>query len=182
MIEIALMMAAAGAEAGGADTAWWQDTSLWVSVAFVAVVGILLYFGAHRQAADALDKRAQKIADELDEARRLREEAQELLAQYQRRQRMAEEEAEGIIEQARRDAKRFAAAARQKIEEQIERRTKSAEDKIARAEAQAIAEVRGETADLAVEAARSIIRSRMDQGAHSAMAEKSISDLRSRLQ
>ena len=128
-----------------------------------------------------LDKRAQKIADEINEARKLREEAQELLASYQRRQREAEEEAAAIIEQAKKDAKRLAVEARSKIEEQTERRTKAAEEKIARAEAQAISEVRGQTADLAIEAARVIIRDRMDAGAQGPFIDKAISGLRDKL-
>lgn len=158
-----------------------QDPTFWVMLAFLIVIGLLARAGVHKTIAKGLDKRSQDIADELDKARALRDEAQELLAKYQRRQREAEEEASGIIEQAKRDAQRLAGEARQKIEEQIERRVKSAEDKIARAEAQAIAEMRGETADLAIEAAREIIRARMDQGAQSALAERAIDELRTKL-
>ena len=106
----------------------------------------------------SLDERSQKIADELDQARRMREEAQEILAQYQRRQREAEEEATAIVDQAKKDAARMADDSRTKINEQIERRIKSSKEKIARAEAQAIAEVRAQTADLSIETARNIIR------------------------
>lgn len=171
--------AAAGAHEPGGGLL--QDPTFFVLLAFLIVVAIVARAGVHKTIAKALDKRGQDIADELDKARALRDEAQELLARYQRRQREAEEEASGIIEQARRDAERLAAEARQKIEEQIARRVKSAEDKIARAEAQAIAEMRGETADLAIEAAREIIRSRMDQGAQSALAERAIDELRTKL-
>lgn len=160
----------------------WQDTSLWVLVAFVIVVGILAKAGVHKTIASRLDKRSHKIADELEQARKLRDEAQELLAQYQRRQREAEEEAKGIIEQAKKDAQRLAAESRDKIAEQIERRAKAAEEKIARAEAQALAEVRGQAADLAIETAREIIRARMDKGAQSALVEKAIDGLRTKLQ
>ena len=159
----------------------WQDTSFWVSLGFVFVVAMFMYMGVHKKIAAALDARAQRIADELDQARRLREEAQEILAQYQRRQREAEEEAQGIVDQAKRDAKRLATEMRDKLNEQIARRAKAAEDKIARAEAQALAEVRNETVNVAVDAAREIIRSRMDQGAQTAMAEKAVDELRNRL-
>ncbi len=164
-----------------APYALWQDVSFWVLVAFVIVIGILWRAGAHKTIVGGLDKRAQRIADELDQARKLREEAQELLAQYQRRQRDAEEEAKGIIEQAKKDAQRLAHESREKIAEQIERRARAAEEKIARAEEQAIAEVRAQAADLAVETAREIIRGRMDKGAQSALVEKSISELREKL-
>jgi F-type H+-transporting ATPase subunit b len=158
----------------------WQDATAWVSLGFLIVVALFAYMGVHKSLASALDKRSRAIADELDRARALRDEAQELLAKYQRRQREAEEEAQGIIEQAKKDAHNIAAEARTKIEEQLARRAKAAEDKIARAEAQALAEVRNQTTDLAIDAAREIIRGRMDQGAQSALAEKAIDELRSK--
>ncbi len=186
MIPALLMMteAAENAAHGAAEAApvgLLQDPTFWVFLAFVLVVVILARAGVHKLIVAALDKRAQGIADELDRARALRDEAQELLAKYQRRQREAEDEAEGIIEQAKRDAQRIAAEAKAKIEDQLERRARAAEDKIARAEAQAIAEVRGQTVDLAIEAARDIIRARMDQGAQAALAERAIDELRAKL-
>ncbi|MBT8471887.1 MAG: F0F1 ATP synthase subunit B, partial [Marinicaulis sp.] len=108
----------------------------------------------------------------------MREEAQELLAQYQRRQREAENEAAAIIEQAKADAKRMAVEARDKINEQMTRREKAVEEKIKRAEAQAIAEVRNQTADLAVAAAERVIAERMDKTAQGAVIDKAISGLR----
>lgn len=159
----------------------FEDTAIYVLVAFLIVIGIFAKAGLHKTMLSGLDKRALKIADEINEARKMREEAQELLASYQRRQREAEEEAAGIIEQARKDAARMAADARAKIEEQTERRIKAAEDKIARAEAQAISEVRGQTADLAIEAARHIIRERMDAGAQGAFIDKAIAGLKDKL-
>ncbi|MEL7485755.1 MAG: F0F1 ATP synthase subunit B [Pseudomonadota bacterium] len=180
---IATMAAGNAAFAADAahDLAWWEDTSLWVSIGFIAVIIGFLYLGVHRTVAKSLDERAQKIADELDAARRMREEAQEVLAQYQRRQREAEEEAKGIVELAKKDAQRMAQETRDKINEQIARRTRAAEEKIARAEAQAISEVRQQTADVAVNAARDIIRKRVDQGAQSALIEKAIDELRAKL-
>ena len=187
MISFIALASAAAAEAGHAATgehesvALWQDPSLWVGLAFLIVVGLFWKMGVHKSMGASLAKRSQKIADELVQARKLREEAQEILAQYQRRQREAEEEAKGIIEQAKRDAERLAAESRDKINEQIDRRAKAAEEKIARAEAQAIAEVQGQVADLAIETARTIISQRMDQGAQSALVEKAISELRGKL-
>jgi F-type H+-transporting ATPase subunit b len=159
----------------------FEDTAIYVFVAFVIVIAVFARAGLHKTMLSGLDKRAAKIADEINEARRMREEAQELLASYQRRQREAEEEAAGIIEQAKKDAERMAADARAKIEEQTERRIRAAEDKIARAEAQALSEVRGQTADLAIEAARHIIRERMDAGAQGAFIDKAIAGLRDKL-
>ncbi|MEZ5893045.1 MAG: F0F1 ATP synthase subunit B [Parvularculaceae bacterium] len=159
----------------------FQDLSLYVLLAFLIVIFVFARAGVHKMILGGLDKRAQKIADEINEARKLREEAQELLASYQRRQREAEEEAAGIIEQAKKDAERMTAEARQKIEDQTDRRIKAAEDKIARAEAQALSEVRGQAADLAVEAARIIIRDRMDKGAQGPFIDKAIAGLKDRL-
>ena len=93
----------------------------------------------------------------------------------------AETEAAAIIEQAKKDAKQMAIEARDKINAQMERRTKAAEEKIARAEAQALSEVRGKAADVAISAARGIIRERMDSGAQNAFIDKSIADLRGKL-
>lgn len=182
MISLAALALSAAETAGEHEPlAFWQDPAFFVLIAFAIVIGVFWKAGLHKTIASGLDKRAHKIADELDQARKLREEAQELLAQYQRRQREAEDEAKGIIEQARRDAERHAVESREKINAQIERRAKAAEDKIARAEAQAIAEVRGQIADLAIETARNIIIQRMDQGAQAALVEKAISELRGKL-
>ncbi|NWG91419.1 MAG: F0F1 ATP synthase subunit B [Parvularculaceae bacterium] len=185
MLNLILAFAAAAEEAthGAAEApaGIFEDPTFWVLVAFLVVIAILARADVPKRIVGVLDKRAQSIADELDRARALRDEAQELLAKYQRRQREAEEEAESIIEQAKIDAERIADEARAKIEEQLERRAKAAEEKIARAEAQAIAEVRSRTVDIAIEAARDIIRSRMDQGAQSALAERAIDELGGKL-
>jgi F-type H+-transporting ATPase subunit b len=181
MIPLALA-AAAAEEAGHAEGAGlFGDASFWVLIAFLLVIGLFWRMGAHKAVITGLDKRSQKIADELDQARKLREDAQELLAQYQRRQREAEDEAKGIIEQAKKDAAVLAAEQRKKISEQITRRAKAAEEKIARAEAQALAEVRSQTADMAIEIARRIIRERMDQGAQAALVDRAISEVRTKL-
>jgi len=180
-----VLAAAAAAEDAGYEAAksggLLGDSSFWVLIAFVIVLGVFARAGLHKTMASGLDKRANRIADEINEARKMREEAQELLAQYQRRQREAETEAAAIIEQAKKDAKALAAEARDKIHAQMERRAKAAEDKIARAEAQALSEVRGRAADVAIAAAQEIIRERMDTGAQNAFIEKSIAELRGKL-
>ncbi len=183
MISISVLAAAAAEDAYGAPASGGllSDSSFWLLIAFFVVFGIFIRFGLHKMIASGLDKRAQKIADEINEARKIREEAQELLAQYQRRQREAVDEAAAIIDQAKKDAKRMAAEARDKLDEQMARRTKAMEDKIARAEAQAISEVRGQAADLAVAAAGEIIRERMDSGAQSGFIDKAIAGLRNKL-
>ncbi|WP_409433414.1 F0F1 ATP synthase subunit B [Litorimonas sp. RW-G-Af-16] len=133
--------------------------TVWVFLAVVIFLVALLYFGIHKKIASALDARADKIREELDEARRLREEAQTLLASYQRQQKEAEDQAEAIVKQARHDAEIMAVQARKDLAERLERRTAQAEAKIANAEAQAMAEVKSRAADMAVNAAEKILRS-----------------------
>lgn len=160
---------------------WYEMTTVWVLLPFLVVVALLWRLGVHKTVTKTLDERAVGIKSELEAARSLREEAQDLLAKYQTRQREAEGEAQGIIDQAKRDAKRMSEEMRQKLDEQLARRVRSAEDKIARAEIQAIAEVRGQTAELAVRAAEEIVRTRVDGQAQGALVDKAISDVRARL-
>ncbi len=135
-----------------------KEPEFWVAVAFVLFVGVLIYVGVHKKLIEALDHRSGRIQAELDEARRLRDEAGKLLAEYQRKQREAEREAEAIIADARAEAGRVATEARVKMEEFVARRTKLAETKITQAEAQALADVRAAAADAAVTAAEKILR------------------------
>ena len=134
------------------------EAEFWVAVAFVLLVGVLIYFGVPKMLISGIDARRDRIKAELDEVRRLKEEAQALLAEYQRKQREAEGEAEAIIADARAEAGRVAAEARVKMEEFVARRTKLAETKITQAEAQALADVRAAAADAAVTAAEKILR------------------------
>ncbi|MBB4658753.1 F0F1 ATP synthase subunit B [Parvularcula dongshanensis] len=163
-----------------AHGAWYEDTNLWVLVAFLLVLGLLAWQGVHRKVGGALGARSDRIRGQLDEARSLREEAQRLLAEYQKRQREAEEEAKSIIEQAKDDAKIMTSDARVHLDEQLARRTRAAEDRIARAEAQAIADVRGHAADLAVAAARRIIAEKAADG-RDPLIDRAISDVAVRL-
>ena len=133
---------------------FFHEPENWVAVAFVIFLGVLAYVGVHRKMLDALDHRSARIKAELDEARRLRDEAGKLLADYQKKQREAEREAEAIVADAKAEAGRVAAEARVKMEEFVARRTKLAEAKIGQAEAQALADVRAAAADAAVTAAR----------------------------
>ncbi|MEM6650804.1 MAG: F0F1 ATP synthase subunit B, partial [Pseudomonadota bacterium] len=143
--------------------------------------GILLWQNVPKLIGGMLSKRADDVRTQLDEARTLREEAQRLLADYQKRQREAEDEAKSIIDQAKEDAKIMANDARTKLDEQLTRRRKAVEERIARAEAQAIAEMQGQTADLAIAAAREIITGRVDDRAQAALLDKSIADIRGKL-
>jgi F-type H+-transporting ATPase subunit b len=135
-----------------------QEPETWVAVAFVIFIGVIVYVGAHEKIIEALDHRAARISTELDEARKLRDEAAKLLAEYQRKQKDAEREAEAIIAEAKADAERIAVESKTKMEEFVARRTKIAETKIAQAEAQALADVRAAAAEAAVTAAEKILR------------------------
>src|SRR2546425_13277572 len=106
------------------------EAEFWVAAAFVIFVGVLVYFRVHKLIVDGLDQRTARIKAELDEARRLKAEAQALLAEYKQKQRDAEREAEGLIAGAKAEAERLAAEAKTKLEELVSRRTKIAEAKI----------------------------------------------------
>jgi len=136
-----------------------NSPTIWVFLAVVLFLLVLAYFGVYKKMGAALDARADKIRTELDEAKSLREEAQALLASYQRKQKEAEDQAEAIVTQARKDAENMAVTARKDLAERLERRAAQAEAKIATAEAQAMAEVKAKAADLALEAAEKLIRS-----------------------
>ena len=129
----------------------------WVALGFLSFFGLLAYLGVHRKLIDAIDHRQARIESELEQARRLREEAQALLSEFERKARDAETEAQAIIAGAKAEAERLAAEAKSRAEDFVARRTKMAETKIAQAEAQAVADVRSAAAEAAVAAAEKII-------------------------
>lgn len=157
------------------------------SDSFWALVGLIIFFvimfavGAPKMIFNALDNRTTRIRKELDEARKSREEAQALLAEYQRKRRDAEAEAEHIIEDARKEARRLTEEANEKLREMVDRRTKTAETKIAQAEAQAVAEVRGRATDLAVAAATQLLSQKVTGDTAGQMVDQSIDTVKARL-
>ena len=157
------------------------DAEFWVAVAFVLFVAGMGYLGVHKTVAKSLDDRAGRIKAELDEARKLKEEAAALLAQYQRKRQEAENEAQGIIAGAKAEADRLAVEAKAKIEEFIARRTKMAETKIAQAEAQATADVRAAAADAAIAAAEKILTQQTKGALAGELIAKGIEDVRKKL-
>jgi F-type H+-transporting ATPase subunit b len=128
-----------------------------VALGFLIFLGLLVYLGAHRRVIDGIDRRQARIKAELDEAVRLREEAQSVLAEFERKGREAESEAASIIAGAKAEAERLTVEAKARMEDFVVRRTKMAEAKIAQAEAQAVADVRSAAADTAVAAAERIL-------------------------
>ena len=152
----------------------------WVAVAFVILVGFALKQGLVGSLTKALDERAAGIKSEIDEARRLKEEALALLEDSKRRHAAAEQEAAAIVASAKQEAEALASETRRSLLESLERRTKLATEKIARAEAQAIAEVRSASVDLALAAAQHLIAEKA--GAQSGnLVDQSIRDLKGRL-
>jgi F-type H+-transporting ATPase subunit b len=157
------------------------EPEFWVAVAFVIFLGVLGYVGVHRKLIDALDQRSARIKAELDEARRLRDEAAQLLADYQRKQREAQSEADAIVAEANAEAQRVAAEAHSKMEEFVARRTKIAEGKIAQAEAQALADVRAAAADAAVAAAERILTQTAKGAVADNLVAQGIQDVKTKL-
>ncbi|MDX2157388.1 MAG: F0F1 ATP synthase subunit B [Hyphomicrobiaceae bacterium] len=158
-----------------------MGAEFWVAVAFFCFVGLLLYVKVPALMGKALDERADAIRKELDEARRLREEAQDLLADYKQKQRRADDEAKAIIEQAEREAQAMKEQSEKSLKESLERRSRLAEEKIARAEAQALAEVRAAVVEAATAAAERVMRERVAGGTADTILDQSIRDLRGKL-
>jgi F-type H+-transporting ATPase subunit b len=159
----------------------FATAEFWVAVSFFIFVAIIIYYKVPALVTGALDKRSADIAKELDEARRLREEAQALLASYKQKQAEAMKEAEAIVAQARVEAERLAEETHKAMEAQVVRRQQLAEDKIHQAETQAVAEVRAAAADIAINAAREVIAAKVDAAKDNQIVEKSIAELASKL-
>jgi F-type H+-transporting ATPase subunit b len=157
------------------------EPEFWVAVAFFILMGVFAYFGIHRTVLTTLDHRSERIKAELDDARRLKEEAAKLLGEYKARHASAEREAQDIIASAKADAERIAAEAKAKMEDFVARRTKTAESKIALAEAQALADVRAAAADAAVTAASSILSQSVKGEVADDLLAKGIAEVREKL-
>ena len=158
-----------------------MDATFWATVALVLFFVVIAYFKVPGLLMKGLDDRSEKIRGELEEARRLREEAQQLLAEYQRKRKEAESEAESIISAAKREAEALKTEAEWKTEEYISRRTTLAEQKIAQAEGQAVAEVKAAAVEIAVDAAEQLMGSKMTGSAGNDMFKKSLAEVKSRL-
>ncbi len=157
------------------------DAPFWALVSLIIFLGLMVYLKVPGQITTALDRRAAGIRNELDQARKLREEAQALLADYQRRAREAEVEAEEIIDQAKREAEALSVEAKKHMAEYVASRTRIAEQKIAQAEIQALQEVRALSADVAIAAAEKLLAARTKGEGGAALIDKAIGDVRSKL-
>jgi F-type H+-transporting ATPase subunit b len=159
----------------------FEEPETWVAIAFIILMGVFAYFGIHRTVLTTLDHRRDRIKAELDDARRLKDEAAKVLEQYKARRAGAEREAEEIITGARAEAERIASEAKTKMEDFVARRTKTAENKIAQAEAQALADVRAAAADAAIAAASTILSQSVKGEVADDLLAKGIQDVRAKL-
>ena len=157
------------------------EPETWVAVAFIILMGVFVWLGVHRTVLTALDHRAERIKAELDDARKLKDEAAKVLAEYKARRATAEREAADIVANARAEAERIAADAKTKMEDFVARRTKTAESKIAMAEAQALADVRAAAADAAVQAASTILSQSVKGSLADDLLAKGIAEVRQKL-
>ncbi|GAB4143046.1 MAG: F0F1 ATP synthase subunit B [Sphingomonadales bacterium] len=157
------------------------DSSFWVAVFLFVLLGLFMWLGVFKKVGAALDKRAAKIRDDLDEARSLKEEAQAALAQLQRRQREAAREAEDIISHAKEEAAILQQEMAAHVEDLVARRTQLAEDRIAQAELAAGKEVRAIAVDVATRAAAEAMAKHLSEAKHSALIDGAIGELNRKL-
>jgi F-type H+-transporting ATPase subunit b len=153
----------------------------WVAISFFLFLGLVFYFGVHKKIGVALDARAAAISKEIDEARALREEAEAVLADYRKKQGNATQEAQAIVDLATKEAEALAAETTRDMKEQFERRMKLAEEKIARAEADAVRDVRAAAADAAVTAAQIVIADKLTPETADKLVKQGIDTLKSKL-
>ncbi|MCX8281038.1 F0F1 ATP synthase subunit B [Phyllobacterium sp. 0TCS1.6C] len=157
------------------------DATFYALVGLIIFLALIVYLKVPGTVGKSLDARADKIRDELEEARRLREEAQSLLAEYQRKRKEAEKEAGEIVAIAQREAHGLLDEAKQKTEEYVARRTKLAEQKIAQAELEAVNEVRATAVDVAIAAAGKVLADKVDAKTSAELFKSSLTEVKSRL-
>ncbi len=179
----ALMLVGASPALAAGDYPFFslRNTDIIVFMGFVIFVGILVYFKVPAMITGMLDKRAEEIRADLAEARRLREEAQELRAAFERKKTEVKEQAERIVTKAKADAEFAAQQARADLEVSIKRRLKGAEDQIASAEAAALREVRNRAVQVAVATSAELIAANMGKADANRMIEESIKTVEARL-
>jgi F-type H+-transporting ATPase subunit b len=158
-----------------------KESDFWEWLGLLAVIAIFLWKGAPAFIAGALDRRAEAISKELDSVKRLREEAETVLLNYRERAQSAQSEAATILSETRAETERFTAEARAQMTTQIERRTRQAQERIAQAEANAMAEIRILAADAAIAAAQTIIAARLGEQKATALISASIEELPAKL-
>jgi F-type H+-transporting ATPase subunit b len=167
--------------APGVSEPFYADTTFWVAVSFTIFVLAIIFVKVPAMIGRALDARGESIASQLEEARKLREDAQALLASYERQQREAEDEAQGILDQAQAEAERATKEAQEALAASIARREAQAQDKIAQAEANAVKEVRDVAVEVAVATSRKLIAENLSTAQADALVDNAIGNLRQQL-
>ncbi|MCV2893472.1 F0F1 ATP synthase subunit B [Lentibacter sp. XHP0401] len=157
------------------------NTDLIVTIAFFVFIGVLFYFNVPAMIGGMLDKRAEGIKSELGEARALREEAQKVLADYERKQKEVQQQANRIVETAKEEAAAAAEQAKADIKTSIARRLAAAEDRLASAEASAVKEVRDSAIVVAVAAARDVVAKQMTAATGNQLIDDAISQVEAKL-
>ncbi len=158
-----------------------MDATFWALVGLILFIGLMIYIKVPGIVGRSLDKRADNIRGELEEAKRLRAEAQALLAEYQKKRKEAEAEAAALVAAAEREAALLTEEARQKTEEFVARRNALSEQKIKQAEADAITAVKSAAIDIAVEAAGKVIAAKTDKTTQTALFKDAVAKVQSRL-
>jgi F-type H+-transporting ATPase subunit b len=158
------------------------ESEFWVAVSFFIFIGVLVYLGIHKKVVSALDARAFRISKELEEARRLREEAEKLLADYRRKLGDVVTEVDNIIALAAKQAETLAEETRQSLKEHVDRRIKLAEERIARAEMEAVRELRNDAVDVAIAAAQNLIAAKLTPDRAKKLVSESTKALKTLLQ
>lgn len=161
--------------------AFFGDSNLVVTLSTVLFIALLWYLGVHKIVGKLLDDRAARIKAELDDARRLREEAQTLLASYEKKQKEAESQVDHIIATAKTEAERAAEQAKEDLKHSIARRLRAAEDQIASAEASAVKEVRDRAVAVATKAAAKVIAEKMTAAQGDALIDDGIRQVGAKL-
>lgn len=177
---VALMVASPAFAASGPFFSL-SNSNFVVLIAFILFIGVLIYFNVPTLVGGMLDKRAEGIKSELDEARALREEAQTLLASYERKHKEVQEQADRIVALAKSEAASAAEQAKKDLEVSIQRRLQAAEDQIASAEASAVRDVRNKAITVAIAAAKDVVAKSMSAADNTALIEDSIRQVDAKL-
>lgn len=158
-----------------------MDATFWALVSLIIFFAVVFYFKVPALIGKSLDQRSNRIRDELEDARKLREEAQQLLAEFQRKRKEAEKDALDIVNAAKHEAELLLADAKQKTEDYVARRTALAEQKIGQAERDAVNEVRANAVDIAVEASRTLLANKVDAKMDANLFKASLQEVKNKL-
>lgn len=158
-----------------------MDATFWATIGLVIFLALVIFAGLPAMIAKMLDARADRIRNDLDDARKLRDEAQQLLAEYQKKRQAAEQEANEIVASAKHEAEVIVREAKERTEDYVTRRTALAEQKIGQAERDAVAEVRTSAVEIAVAAAGKLLADKVDSTTDAALFKASLADVKERL-